>query len=461
MERREHRIGPVGVSENTHWGDTGDARETRWGYSPFLCLSAGGQHPRGAKHPVCLYAAWPPAPVSSSGKETMNNKCLQVRRVIGLDAHPTLFSAAAVAGPDALQARVEWVVDRVPLERLENVLKKRVAAGEPIALEAGGNSFAVAKRLAAVGLQAVVLESQAVGKVGKAYCATDKVDAVKIGRVYLSGLAHEVWRPDGPAAERRELFFGDRNAVRDAVRARNRIWAFLNQQCVRRPSGLRLGGPQALDELLKLRAWTPMQQFLLKEEVDAFQVAEGRRHRLRTEIAAAVAEDPQVLRLIRLLGVRAKVAFALSAFIGPIERFANPKKLVAYFGLNPCVSRSGISGGNGGLAQYGRGDVRALLIQAAQSILRHGQGPTHRWALALKMRKGANIAVAALARKLVVSIWYLMQGLFTQLPEATAHLKIKIHKIASEIGRPRLRAMGYASGREFEEKKIEELLRIC
>lgn len=390
----------------------------------------------------------------------MNNEGQQVRRVIGLDAHPTLFSAAALAGPDALQARVEWIVDRVELGRLESVLKKRTTAGDIIALEASGNSFAVAERLAAVGLHAIVLESQAVGKVGKTYCATDKVDAVKIARVYLSGLAHAVWRPDGQAAERRELFFGYRNAVRDSVRARNRIWAFLNQQCLRRPKGLRLGTAQALDELLKLHPWTPMQCFLLQEEVRAFHEAEDRRQRLRAEIAGAVAADPRVLRLIRLLGVRDKVAFALSAFIGPIERFENAKKLVAYFGLNPRVSRSGISGGNGGLAKYGRADVRALLIQAAQSILKYGQGPTHRWALALKMRKGTNIAVAALARKLVVSIWYLLTGLFTPLTEVTAQLKIKMHKIATEIGRDKIRALGFASSREFENKKLEELLRI-
>ncbi|MCX6916667.1 MAG: IS110 family transposase [Verrucomicrobia bacterium] len=383
-----------------------------------------------------------------------------LRRVIGLDAHPTLFSAAALAGPDALQARVEWVVDRVPLHRLESVLKKKVPTGTIIALEASGNSFAVAARLTAVGLDARVLESQAVGKVGKAYCATDKVDAIKVGRVYLSGLAHEVWRPDDQAAERRELFFGHRNAVRDAVRARNRIWAFLNQQCLRRPAGLRLSAPAALSELLKLHAWTPMQQLLLREEVEAFQFAERRRQRLRAEIAAAVANDPRVLRLIRLLGVRDKVAFALSAFVGSVERFENPKKLVAYFGLNPSVSRSGTSGGNGGLAKYGRADVRALLIQAAQSILRHGQGPTHRWAVALKMRKGATIAVAALARKLVVSIWYLLKGLFTPLTEVTAQLKIKMHKIACEIGSERIQIWGFTSNREFEDRKLEELLRI-
>jgi hypothetical protein len=43
------------------------------------------------------------------------------RRVIGLDAHPTLFSAAALLGHDAHDAQVEWVVDRLPLERLRAI----------------------------------------------------------------------------------------------------------------------------------------------------------------------------------------------------------------------------------------------------------------------------------------------------------------------------------------------------
>lgn len=382
----------------------------------------------------------------------------QVRKVIGLDVHPYLFSAAALSGADAGEAKMRWLVDRVSLDRLEAVLAKRTQPGDVIVLEASGNSFAVAERLFAIGLHAIVLESQAVGKVGKSYCATDRVDAVKIARVYLSGLAQAVWIPDGKAAERRELFFGHRNAVRDAVRARNRIWGFLNQHGLRRPRGLRLTGPKALEALVALHDWTDMQQLLLTEELRALQDAEARRRRLRTEIAVVVATDPQVLKLTRLLGIRDKVAFALAAFIGTIERFENPKRLVAYFGLNPSVNRSGIGGGNGALAHCGRSDVRALLIQAAQSILKYGQGSTHRWAVALKMRRGGNIAVTALARKLTVSVWYLLKGLFTPLTEITTTLAVKIHKIASEIGLPRLRAMGFASGAAFEKEMLRILM---
>lgn len=102
--------------------------------------------------------------------------------------------------------------------------------------------------------------------------------------------------------------------------------------------------------------------------------------------------------------------------------------------------------------------MRAPLIQAAQSIMKYGRGPTRRWAVALKMRKGNNIAVAALARKLVVSVWYLLKGFFTPLTELTDHLKVKMRKIASEIGRRRILLLGFKSLVDFERKKLEILI---
>ena len=383
----------------------------------------------------------------------------QVRRVIGLDAHPYLFTVAALEGSGALQAEVKWIVDRQPLERLEAVLRKRATPGDVVVLEASGNTFSVAERIARLGLQVHVLESRSVGQVGKTYCATDKEDAVKIARVYLSGLAHRVWTPDAKAAQRRELFFAHRNAVCDASRARNRLWAWFNEHGVRRPKGLMLSKPGAKAHVLRMKDWSETQKLILEGMLEDLQQAEARRVRFRALIAEQVASDPDVLKLVRLLGVRHLIAFALAAFIGPIERFANPKKLVAYFGLNPSVNQSGNSGGTGRLSHCGRSDVRSLLIQGAQSILRYGQGATHRWAVALKMRKGATVAVAALARKLVVAVWYLLRGLFTPLSEIPDNLRTKIHKIATEIGSRRIRKLGFKDSLTFEEEKIGVLLK--
>ena len=102
------------------------------------------------------------------------------RRVIGLDMHPDVFSAAALSGPDAQRATEHWICDRVPTASLEKWLLKQVHAEDLIVIEASGNTFATVERIHATGRQAVVLESLRAGQIRKAYCNTDKLSAVKL-----------------------------------------------------------------------------------------------------------------------------------------------------------------------------------------------------------------------------------------------------------------------------------------
>jgi hypothetical protein len=87
-------------------------------------------------------------------------------RVVGLDVHPDSFAAAI--GP--------WTA-------------RHTTSEDVLVLEASTNSFAVAERLTALGRQVIILESHRAGQIGKSYLANDKVDAAKIARIYLSGLA--------------------------------------------------------------------------------------------------------------------------------------------------------------------------------------------------------------------------------------------------------------------------------
>ena len=87
------------------------------------------------------------------------------------------------------------------------------------------------------------------------------------------------------------------------------------------------------------------------------------------------------------------------------------------------------------------------------------KSPLHRWGWKLNLRKGhRNIAVAAVARKLTVSIWYLLKGRFTPLTEVSQTIRVKIHKLATEIGVKTIKAMGYRSKKAFEEEKFAFLL---
>ncbi|QHI68339.1 transposase [Tichowtungia aerotolerans] len=150
----------------------------------------------------------------------------------------------------------------------------------------------------------------------------------------------------------------------------------------------------------------------------------------------------------------------MGAIIGDISRFRNPKKLVAYIGLQPGVNRSGVTDHSGGIKHTGRKDLRALLVQAAHAILRMApdSNALARWGRAMIYRKNRNVAAIAVARKLTVYIWYLLRGFFTPLDNLTTSFRTKLQKLAIEIGTATRREMGYTSIKDFILKKEEILL---
>src|SRR5437764_869981 len=127
-------------------------------------------------------------------------------RVVGLDVHPDSFAGAVVQGRDPASAMVLRTSTRVELERLEEWARRHTCTEDTLVLEASGNAFAVAARLRAIDRKVEILDSHHAGKVGKVYCANDRVDAVKIARIYLSALSPIVWQPDQKTLERREIF---------------------------------------------------------------------------------------------------------------------------------------------------------------------------------------------------------------------------------------------------------------
>src|SRR5437867_4942365 len=88
----------------------------------------------------------------------------KIERVIGLDAHPDSFTAAVLKGQTPAQALVEKVFNQVPMSQLQSWAAKHTTAQDLLVLEASGNSFHVARTLAAIQRPALVLESGQLGK---------------------------------------------------------------------------------------------------------------------------------------------------------------------------------------------------------------------------------------------------------------------------------------------------------
>jgi transposase len=374
-------------------------------------------------------------------------------RVIGLDSHPDSFTAALLTGPTPAAALVEKTFNHVPIAQISGWAQKHTTSLDLFVLEASGNSFQVVRTLEAIGRKALVLESCQLGKLKEAHANNDKISAVRIGKAYLAGTAKTVWVPDARTQERRDWFHAHRKAVKRSTQMRNRLISYLSDNGVRLPSGSEL----TEDTLRPTRAWPARQWQVIEGMVMELRHAEEQRAHWQSLIAQEVLADPQLASLLRLCGVREIVAFALGAIIGDIRRFADPKKLVKYFGLNPAFDDSGENQWSGGISGHGRKDVRSLLIEAAQSILR-SKDPLAQWGKKLLARKGnKNVAVAAIARKLVVAVWYLLMGRCTAVDEINTRLAQKVGKVIRNVGTKALKQL--APNRKAFKKEVFERLK--
>jgi len=374
----------------------------------------------------------------------MNEEVKHVERVIGFDAHPDSFTAAILRGPTPAAAVVEKVFNKLPMAQLPSWAQKHTTAQDLIVLEASGNSFQVVRTLAAAGRPAKVLESCQMGKLKEAHANNDKISAVRIGKAYLAGTAKEVWVPDRKTQEWRDWFHAYAKATKRTTQMRARLRSYLSDNGVRLQKGTRLTelGP-AERELRQVRSWSPRQWQVIEIFLAELRHANQQRQHWHQLITQEVLAEPEILSLVRLCGVREIIAFALAAFIGDIKRFASPKKLVKYVGLNPAFDDSGDSEWRGGIGGHGHKLLRSLLIEGAQAILRCSKTPLAAWGRKLLAAKGSvNLAVAAIARKLTVALWYLMSGRWTTLEEIDARLLRKVSHLISSVGQPGLKAMG-------------------
>lgn len=117
--------------------------------------------------------------------------------------------------------------------------------------------------------------------------------------------------------------------------------------------------------------------------------------------------EPETQELLRSIpGVGSTTAAALVAFIGDIDRFAAPEKLVAYIGLDCRVYQSGTSvQGKGYISKRGNSYLRHMLFNAA--FIARQYNPELKRYHEQKLREGKHYfsAMCAVERKLVHLIY--------------------------------------------------------
>jgi hypothetical protein len=136
----------------------------------------------------------------------------------------------------------------------------------------------------------------------------------------------------------------------------------------------------------------------------------------------------EVKLLMTVPGIDVTVAIGLVAAIGDIGRFASPGKLASYFGLVPRVHQSAGRCFHGRITKSGNSTARHLAIEASQ-VLARGSSPLSATYHRLRRRRGHNVAVTALARKLVAVVWHLLMSHQPYRYAASARTRKKLRAV--------------------------------
>ena len=216
-----------------------------------------------------------------------------------------------------------------------------------------------------------------------------------------------MWTPDERTRALRRLVARRAAVVRARTRLKNEVHAVLSRNLCPTPpvsdafgrAGRRWLGSLELPEEEQITLAGCLGQIdALDEEVAALEGALARR----------LVDSPEMGHLVSVPGVNLVVAAAFLAYVGDISRFASPAKLVAYLGLDPRVRQSGNDEPRGGrVSKQGAAEVRHVLAEAAWRGARV-PGPLRAFYERIRARRGPQVAVTALARKLVVLFWHLL-----------------------------------------------------
>jgi transposase len=323
-------------------------------------------------------------------------------RFIGLDVH---LDFCEIAIFEKGKVRSAGRVPSTP-QGLE-ILANSLAPDDQVALEATGNALAIARVLEPHAARVVVATRKELRAIAEAKVKTDRLDARMLARLLAAGLLNGCWLPDEETRSLRRRLARRAQLVRQRTRCKNEVHAVLMRNLKGRPPMTDLFGKSGRVWLAELELPGDERQ-TVDGGLRQIDFLDGEIAILERAIAQHALASKDIRRLMTVPGVSLMTAATFIAAVGDIDRFHDPSKLVSYLGLDPKVRQSGSGPAkHGRISKQGASQVRAMLAEAAFTSVSTA-GPMRAFYERVRARRGTQIAIVAVARKLAVLFWHLL-----------------------------------------------------
>jgi transposase len=238
---------------------------------------------------------------------------------------------------------------------------------------------------------------------------TDKRDAAHILQLLIDKRFPRIWVPSHVERDQRQLLLHRHRLVEMRTRVKTELQHLALNQGMQQKRGLWSVRGRADLEKLPLEGWTARRRADL---LQVLQMLEAQVAGLDEAVGQVAFANPQARLLMTQPGVGPVTALAFVVTIGDVARFKRGKQVASYLGLIPSERSSGGKQRLGAISKQGNVFLRAMLVEAAQSAVRHDEEFKKEYAHRCHS-KPKGVAKVAAARKLAVRLYWMLR---TQRP---------------------------------------------